>query len=93
MPSVSDWPLVPVPPPRGANFSGSKRGSPASFATRTRRLVAREDDGLRRQLVDRVVGGEHRPVGMPLRDVALEAAQPQARPGSRGERRRRGLPV
>ena len=35
MPLVSDWPLVPVPPPRGANEIPLNRGSLASFAMRT----------------------------------------------------------
>ena len=80
MPSVSDWPFVPVPPPRGVNFNALKRGSLASLAMRTTSsLMAREEDRLRRDLVDRVVRGEHGAVGMPLRDVALEAAQAKLR--------------
>ena len=39
--------------------------------------VARERDRLRRELVDRVVGGQHRPVGMGEGQVAREAARPQ----------------
>ncbi len=35
MPLVSDWPLVPVPPPRGAKAMALKRGSLDSLATRT----------------------------------------------------------
>ena len=40
-PSVSDWPLVPVPPPRGASLIPAKRGSLASLAMRTTSVALR----------------------------------------------------
>ena len=77
-PSVSDWPFVPVPPPRGASF----RPCEARVIAQTRDAhqvvgAPREGDGLRRELVDRVVGRQHRPVGVGRGQVTFEAAGPQ----------------
>ena len=65
-PSVSDWPLVPVPPPRGASLSaGEARLAAAVRAMRTRSSVClRKGDRLRLELIDRVVGREHRAIGV-----------------------------
>ena len=57
-PSVSDWPFVPVPPPRGAERSRRSavpRGVRRSGKTS---VSARKDNGLRLELKDRVVGRE-----------------------------------
>jgi hypothetical protein len=40
-PSVSNWPFVPVPPPRAARAMPAKRGSLVSRAMRTRSSVVR----------------------------------------------------
>ena len=89
-PSVSDWPLVPVPPPRGANISPAKRGSPASTRDADEVVrAAREGDRLRHELVDRVVGRQHRPVGVGRGEIALEAARAQL--GQELDVERRGM--
>ena len=91
-PSVRDWPLVPVPPPRGAIRIPAKRGSASRRPMRARSVgAAREGDGLRHQAIDRVVGGEHRPVGIRGREVALEAGGAQrVQEGGGGRLRRLG---
>ena len=77
-PSVSDWPLVPVPPPRGANFKFANRCSPSSVAMRTRSISWRgKMIACGAQLVDRVVRRHDRAVGGAGREIPREAARPQ----------------
>ena len=90
-PSVSDWPLVPVPPPRGASFRSAKRGSCAARAIRTRSsMLSRERDRLGCELIDRVVRRQHGPVGIGLGQITGKAARPQLGQECRVQRRRTG---
>jgi hypothetical protein len=77
IPSVSDWPLVPVPPPRGVSLMlearfGHQRGDPRHIVG-----IQREHRRLRQALVDRVVGGQHGTGAVVGTDLATEAAVAQ----------------
>ena len=92
-PSVSDWPLVPVPPPRGASLSAleARLGSDRRDADEILG-TGRKRDRLGEELVDRVVGREHRAIGMAEAELPLEAAGPQLGQELDMQRGRRGNP-
>jgi hypothetical protein len=64
-PSVSDWPLVPVPPPRGPSRHAAE-GRAVDHLREPHHIVgiAREHHRLRQALVDRVVGRQHHAAGV-----------------------------
>ena len=77
-PSVSDWPLVPVPPPRGASVTSANCGSCAASGNPDEVVSAsRERDCLWRELIDRVVCRQDRAVRVGGGQVSFEASGPQ----------------
>ena len=85
----SDWPFVPVPPPRGASLTDLKRGSEREPRDAYEVVGAtREGDGLRRELINRVVSPQHGAVGVERR---RSPSKPRARNSRGTPHRRRGF--